>query len=475
MTPAEFREHGREVVDWIADYLENPERFPVLARTEPGAIRGTQPTRVPEEPTPFEEILRGFEADLVPGITHWNHPGFMAYFGITAAGPGILAEALTASLNVNAMLWRTSPTATELEEVATTWLRQMLGLPPAFQGHIQDTASSSTLVAIATAREAADLDIRQRGTTGRDLPRLRLYCSEEAHSSVEKGAITVGLGSDGVRRIPIDERFRMRADALSGAIEADLADGIRPICVVATVGTTSTTSVDPLPEIAEICGAHGIWLHVDAAYGGAAAIVPELRDRFAGWEGADSIVMNPHKWMFVPIDCSVLFLRNPALTRRAFSLVPEYLRTPEEDQVTNLMDYGVALGRRFRSLKLWATIRYFGERGIASRIREHVRLAELFRGWVDGEPDWEVCAPSPFSVVCFRYTPSGMSESGRDRLNAAILERVNRSGEVFLSHTRLHGRFVMRVAIGNLRTEERHVARAWELLRRAASDMNGQT
>jgi aromatic-L-amino-acid/L-tryptophan decarboxylase len=469
MDPDEFRRQADAVIEWASQYLADPERYPVLSRAAPGEIAGSQQTDPPRSGTPFDDILADFREVVLPGITHWNHPGFLAYFGITAAGPGILAEALAATLNVNAMLWRTSPAATELEEVSLGWLRDMLGLPGSFRGHIQDTASTSTLVALASARERLGLEIREEGLAGRGLPPLRLYCSAEAHSSVDKAAITLGIGRHGVRRVLVDEGFRMRVDSLTAAIEEDRAAGYLPFAVVATIGTTSTTSVDPLQPIADLCRRSELWLHVDAAYGGAAAVVPELRHLMAGWEDADSIVVNPHKWLFVPIDCSALFLRDPELTRRAFTVVPEYLATPEAGGVTNLMDYGHALGRRFRALKLWMTLRYFGEAGLAERIREHVRLAAVFRGWVEAEPGWEIMAPGPFSTICFRYAPAAASAADTDRLNVGILERVNASGEVFLSHTRLAGSLTLRVAIGNLRTRERHLARAWELLREAAA------
>jgi aromatic-L-amino-acid/L-tryptophan decarboxylase len=467
MPPDEFREHGYEVIDWIADYFAGIDEYPVLARVKPGETAARLPREAPEEPVGMDEILRDFEEVVVPGTTHWNHPGFLAYFGISGSAPGVLGETLAAALNVNAMLWRTGPSATELEERSLDWLRQMLGLPEGFHGHIQDTASSSTLVAIAGARDALGLDVRDEGLAGRDLPRLRLYCSSEAHSSVEKAGITLGIGRAGTRRIPTDEAFRMDVAALRRAIEEDVAAGVKPFCVVATVGTTSTTSIDPVPEIAEVCREHGLWLHVDAAYGGAAAVVPEMRHVLEGCERADSLVMNPHKWLFVPVDCSALFLRRPEVVRRAFSLVPDYLTTPEGESVTNLMDYGNALGRRFRALKLWMVLRYFGRSGIADRLREHLRLAREFASWVEAEPRWELAAPVPFSTVCFRFRPSGVPEEKVDSINERILETVNASGEVFLSHTRLHGRFVLRVAIGNLRTTERHIRRAWELLRAA--------
>ncbi|HET8655209.1 MAG TPA: pyridoxal-dependent decarboxylase [Longimicrobiaceae bacterium] len=469
MPVSEFREYGHRVVDRIASYFAHVQDFPVLAQVAPGEVAASLPLEAPEGPSSMDEILRDFDDRILPGITHWNHPGFFAYFGISGSGPGVLGETLAAALNVNGMLWRTSPSATELEERSLEWLRQMLGLPEGLSGHIQDTASMSTLVAIAGAREAAGLGVRDEGLSGRDLPRLRLYCSEQAHSSVEKAGITLGIGRAGTRTIPVDADYRMDVDALRAAVAEDRAAGVRPFCVVATVGTTSTTSVDPVAAIAEVCREHGLWLHVDAAYGGAAAVLPEMRWIFEGVEHADSILVNPHKWLFTPIDCSALYLRDPAIVRRAFSLVPEYLSTPEGGEVTNLMDYGPALGRRFRSLKLWMVLRYFGRSGIAERIREHMRLAREFRRWLEDEADWGVLAPTPFSTVCFRYAPAALSDVERDERNEAILAEVNATGEVFLSHTRLRGRYALRLAVGNLRTTEAEVRRAWELLRGAAA------
>jgi aromatic-L-amino-acid/L-tryptophan decarboxylase len=465
MPVEEFRSTAHQVVDWAAEYLRGVGDLPVLAPVEPGDIAARFPLEAPEAGSTMEEILEGFRDDVMPGVTHWNHPGFFAYFAITGAGPGILGELLSATLNVNAMLWRTGPAATELELRALDWLRQMVGLPPEFSGTIQDTASISSLTAIAAAREAAVPEARERGLSG--LPPLRLYCSEEAHSSIEKAGVTLGLGRAGTRRIPTDAAFRMEPAALREAIAEDRAAGVLPFCVVATVGTTSTTSVDPVPEIASICADERLWLHVDAAYAGSAAVAPEFRSLLDGTDRADSIVVNPHKWLFVPVDCSALFLRDPDQARRAFSIVPEYLQTPESTTVTNLMDYGPALGRRFRALKLWMTLRYFGREGLAARIREHVRLAAIFARLVEGAEGWEIVAPFPLSTVVFRYV--GAPDSDLDGINERILERVNQTGEVFLSHTRLRGAYVLRLAVGNLRTTESHVRRAWDLLRDASS------
>jgi len=466
MPGAEFRAAGYAVIERIAEYLEQPQRWRVLPETRPGDVAAALPPGPPEQGEPMTRILADYDRLIPPNTTHWNHPGFFAYFGITGSAPGILAEALTAALNVNAMLWRSGPAATELEQVTLGWLRSLLGLPADLDGHINDTASSSTLVALAAAREAqADLRVREEGLAGRpEVPRLRVYCSEEAHSSVDKGVLTLGLGLSGVRRLPTDSELRLDVAALERAVAEDRAAGIRPIAVVATVGTTSTTSIDPVRPIAELCRREGMWLHVDAAYGGAGAVLPELRHLYDGWELADSIVMNPHKWLFTPIDCSALFVRRPEIVKRAFSLVPEYLTTPQGDAVRNLMDYGVALGRRFRALKLWFVLRYYGSLGLQARIREHVRLARLFAGWVDADPRFERLAPTPLSTVVFRHRPPGASEESADASSMRLLERLNATGEVFLSHTRVKGRYGLRLAIGNIRTTEAHVTRAWELV-----------
>ena len=468
MPSAEFRQHAQAVIDWIADFLDHPERYPVLAQVQPGEIAARLPAAPPERGEPMEAILRDFREVVLPGVTHWNHPGFFAYFAITGSAPGILGEALAAALNVNAMLWRSGPSPTELEERTLDWLRQLLGLPAGFTGILQDTASVSSLVAIAAARERAAPGVREQGLGAPGMPRLRQYGSTETHSSIEKAGLTLGLGLAGTRKIPTDAAFRMDPAALEAAVLEDRAAGWTPFCVTATVGTTSTTSIDPLPAIAEVCRRQRLWLHVDAAYGGAAAIVPELRPVLAGAEHADSLVFNPHKWLFTPVDCSALFLRHPEEVRRAFSILPEYLVTREGERVTNLMDYGPALGRRFRALKLWMVLRYFGRDGLAARLREHLRLAQRFAGWVDAAAGWERRAPVPFSTVVFRHAPDGLDDVGADAHNQRILDAVNAGGEVFLSHTRTHGRLALRLAIGNLRTTEAHVRRAWELLQDAA-------
>jgi aromatic-L-amino-acid/L-tryptophan decarboxylase len=429
-----FRDDGAAALEWAARYLERAGDYPVLAQVDPGDIRARLPSSPPDHPEPFADMLRDLDEILIPGITHWQSPRFFAYFAVSASEPGILAELLIAALNNVGFLWRTSPASTELEEMVLDWTAQLLGLPPGWHGHIEDTASTSTLAALIAARHA----------TGRRV----VVTSEHAHSSVDKAARMLGME---LRKVSVDAEFRLRADAL--ALD-DVA------AVVATVGTTSTTSVDPIPAIADACRRAGTWLHVDAAYAGSAWVCPELRWSQAGVEHADSLVVNAHKWLFTPMDCSLLWTGRPDDFRRAFSLVPEYLRTP--DEADSLSDYGPALGRRFRSLKLWTVLRCYGREGLQLRIREAIRLAELFEGWVRDEPGWELCAPRPFSVVCFRRETS-------DEKNEAVLERVNRTGELFISHTRLNGRYVLRLAVGNERTTEEDVRRAWEVLQREAA------
>ena len=460
----DFRAAAHRLTDWIADYLEHPSRYPVLARVAPGDVRGALPPSPPEHGESYEAILADFERVILPGITHWNHPGFFAYFAITGSEPGVLAEFLSAALNVQAMLWRTSPAATELEDVTLSWLRQLLGLPDAFEGVIYDTASVSTLHALAAARQVAVADVGRTGLAGRaDVPRLGVYCSEHAHSSVDKSVMLLGLGRDALRRIPADAEFAMRADALETSIAEDRAAGVLPVAIVATVGTTSTTSVDPVEAIAAICQRERIWLHVDAAYAGVAALVPDRAWILRGADTADSLVVNPHKWLFTPFDLSALYCRRMDVIREAFSLTPEYLRTSEgEAGVRNLMDTGIQLGRRFRALKLWMVLRHFGVDGLRARLIEHMRLARLLATWIDDSDRFERLAPVPFSVVCFRLR--GASDAQQQRM----LDHVNGSGEVFLSHTKLDGRFAFRIAIGNLHTTEAHVARAWALLNDAA-------
>src|SRR6267143_4501888 len=412
MSAEEFRRFGHEIIDWIADYFEHIEDLPVLAQIEPGELRAQLPSSPPQAGEPMEAILADVDRLIVPALTHWSHPSFFAYFATSTSAPGIFGELLSAAFDVKSMLWRTSPASTELEEVTLDWLRQMMGLDAGLTGIIYDTASVSSMHAIAAAREGVELRIREEGMSGRtDLPLLRVYASEQAHSSIDKGIITLGLGQRALRKIPTDSEFRMDLSALAAAIDEDKRAGFLPFCVVATVGTTSTSSIDPVPAIVPICEQHALWLHVDAAYAGSAAVVPELRHVLAGCERADSVAVNPHKWLFTPFDLSVLYCRHLDLLRRAFSLVPEYLRTPEQEKVRSGSDYGIQLWRRFRALKLWMIIRYFGHEGLAARIREHCRLAKLFASWVEDSPDWELLAPLPLALVCFRACPCIEAES----------------------------------------------------------------
>jgi aromatic-L-amino-acid decarboxylase len=430
-----FRDDGAAAVEWVASYLERLRDFPVLARLEPGQLREALPPSPPEAAEPFATVLRDVDEILLPAATHWQSPRFFAYFANTGSEPAILAELLAAGLNQVGILWRTSPALQELEEVTLSWLAQLLGLSDSLHGHLEDTASTGTLAALAAARAAK--------------PEARaVVCSEHAHSSVEKACRLLELQA---RPTPVDDVFRLRPEAL------DLAGAC---AVVATVGTTSTSSVDPVPAIADACQRAGVWLHVDAAYAGSAAVCPELRELFTGWDRADSIVVNPHKWLRTTMGCSALWTRRPDDLRAAFSLVPEYLRVSEE--VASLSEFSPALGRQFRALKLWAVLRCYGREGLQRAIRDSVALAALFEGWVRAESGWEVVAPRPFSLVCFR-------RHGSDEENEALLERVNASGEAFLSHTRLNGRYVLRLAVGNARTTEADVRLAWVVLRREAA------
>ncbi|HEX3670998.1 MAG TPA: aminotransferase class I/II-fold pyridoxal phosphate-dependent enzyme [Candidatus Cybelea sp.] len=465
-----LREAFGRVGAWIEEYFEHPEAYRVMPQVRPGDVAASLPRKAPESGEPFDAIFDDFERIVVPATTHWNHPRFFAYFATSAAPAAIAAEALAATLDVKAMLWRTSPAATELEEVTMRWLGQLLGLPAEWTGIIYDTASIAGFTALAAARESLDPTIRENGMAGRALPALRVYVTQETHSHVEKAAIALGVGRRNVVRVASDEQFRMRPDALRDAIDADRCAGMTPMAIVATVGTTSTTSVDPVREIAAVAREYGVWLHVDAAYAGIAAIVPEFRELLDGVELADSVVVNPHKWMFVPMDLSVLFVKDESVIRRAFTLVPEYLTTPETDAI-NYMDYGLQLGRRFRALKLWFVLRNLGAEGIRQKLRGHIALAQEFAAWLRAEPHWEILAPHPLSVVCFRYAPPGHDESALESLNASIVNAVNSTGELFISHTKIDGRYAIRLAIGNLRTQPSDVDEAWKVLKRTAQQV----
>ena len=469
MSPEEFRAAAHQAVDWMADYLRDIRDYPVVPGVQPGGLLDALPAAGPEQGESMDAILADFRNLIVPGITHWNHPRFFGYFSISASGPGILGEMLAATLNVNQMLWKTSPAATELEQVTLGWLRQWLGLPDDFFGIIHDTASTGSLHAILAARELAAPAAHRTGK----YPQLVLYTSEHAHSSIDRGALAAGIGLDNIRHVPCDDQFRMRPDGLSAMIDADLAAGRKPFCVVATVGTTSTTSIDSIAQIGEIAHRYDLWFHVDAAYAGSAALLEEHRHILNGAAQADSLVVNPHKWLFTPVDLSVLYTRQPDVMRRMLSLeeVPAYLQTPEHDRAVNLSEYSLALGRRFRSLKLWFVLRYFGREGITRILRHHMEMARDLAQQIEADARFELAAPVPFSLVCFRY-------KGSDQENRDLLERINASGRAFLSGTMLQGKFVLRLAIGNIATTEDDVRQTWEWLRSSrlrASESPGAT
>jgi aromatic-L-amino-acid/L-tryptophan decarboxylase len=472
MPPEEFRKYGYQLIDWITEYLKDAEKYPVLSNINPGDVKNKIPSNPPVGPEQFNDVLSDIDKIIMPGMTHWNHPNFMAYFNSTASAPGILAELLSSAFNINGMLWKSSPASTELEQVTLDWFRQMLSLPDDFWGIIYDTASVSSMHAIAAARENVNIQTREKGLAGRkDIPKLKLYCSEHAHSSIDKGALTLGIGLEGIRKIPVDKDFKMIPEKLSEAINEDRKNGWLPFCVVATVGTTSTTSIDPVPEIAEICGKENIWLHVDAAHAGVTAMLPEMKNVFDGVEFADSLVVNPHKWMFIPIDLSVLYTKHKDVLKRAFSLVAEYLKTGHDSEVENYMDYGIQLGRRFRSLKLWFVIRYFGVEGIQNILREHLRLGKLFARWIDEHPEFERMAPTPFSTTCFRVNPGNLQERELDELNEKLMNKVNETGKLFITHTKLNDSFVIRLVVSGIRTKEKHVSDAWELIQKIYSEI----
>jgi aromatic-L-amino-acid decarboxylase len=463
MNPDEFRHHGHQLVDWMADYFRDVGAFPVTPNVEPGDTLRHIAAEPPEQGESFSLVIQDFREVILPGMTHWNHPGWFAYFPANNSAESVLAEMITATMGAQCMSWATSPAATELEQSMMEWLRQMLGLPPAFVGVIQDTASTATLVALLSARERAG-----------NRHDLTVYASAEAHSSVEKGVRLAGYGLGHLRTIEVDSNYAMRAEQLERAIASDRREGLSPACVVATVGTTSSTAVDPLPQIGEICLREGIWLHVDAAYAGAAAILPELRHLFSGVERADSFVFNPHKWLLVNFDCSAYFVRDRETLLRTFGVAPEYLRTQQDQQVVNYRDWGIQLGRRFRALKLWFVIRSYGVNGLQSLLRKHIALAREFAGWIQASPDFELVAPVHFGLVCFRYHPDAAAGSELDELNRRLLARVNSTRRVHLTHTQLGGRYVIRMAIGQRETEREHVADAWRLIREAASPALGR-
>jgi len=458
VSPEEFRAAAHEAVDWIADYLRDARQYPVLPRIQPGQLIDCLPKAGPERGEPIEVILRDFRERIVPATTHWNHPRFLAYFANSASGPGILGEMLCAALNSNHMLWKTGPAAAELEQVALGWLRQWLGLPQEFFGMIHDTASSATMHSVMAAREAAAPQVRISG----EYPPLILYTSEHANLSVDRAALTAGIGLNHIRHVAIDDEFRMIPAVLETAIKSDLAGGKKPFCVVPTLGTTSSASLDPLPAIAAVARRYGLWLHVDAAYAGPAALLDEYKRILEGVESADSLVVNPHKWLFTPMDLSILYTRRPEVFRRALSMeeTPAYIETAGGERAVNFSEYALSLGRRFRALKLWFVLRYYGREGIERILREHIRIAHNLAAWISRDPGFELAAPAMFSLVCFRFR-------GTDEQNRELLERVNATGQAFLSGTMLNGRFVLRAAIGNIGTTAADVEAVWRLVKDA--------
>jgi aromatic-L-amino-acid decarboxylase len=472
MKTDEFRRHAHDVVDWMADYLERVEQYPVKAQVRPGEIAARLPAAPPEAGEPVEAILRDFERELMPGVTHWQHPGFFAYFPANNSPPSILAEMLTATLGLQCMLWQTSPAAAELEGRVLDWLRRMLGLPDGFTGAIQDSASSATLCSILTARErATGWHANEHGlaAVAADIGTMTVYCSAETHSSVEKAVKIAGLGRASLRKVPVDAAFAMRPDALAASVEADVAAGRKPVCVVATLGTTGASGIDPLRPIGEICRRHGIWLHVDAAWAGAALILPEERGMLDGIEYADSFVMNPHKWLLVNFDCSAHYVRDPEALIRTLAILPEYLKTPERGQVDDYRDWGIPLGRRFRALKLWFVIRSYGVAALQEMVRAHIALAREAASRVEAEPDFELLAPAVLALFCFRYRPKGTEdEPTLDRLNEALLLKLNEGGRAYFTQTRVNGKYAIRFSIGQRTTERRHVEATWAEIRETA-------
>ena len=482
---AEFRRQLHKLADWIADYRETIGDIRVAPNDKPGAIRAALPAQPPEHGESFENILADVDRLIVPGMVHWSHPMFLGYFGWTATAPGLLGEIVTAPLNVNAVTWRTSPAATELETVVIDWLRQWLGLPNQFDGVVYDTASVGIMHALAVAREEAAPSTRKRGLIGAQAPVFRIYASDQAHSSVEKASIALGLGEENVQRVRTGPEFRMDMAALRVMIERDLREKFKPLAVVATVGTTSTASVDPVPEIAKICREHKMWLHIDGAYGGGFAMLPEFEWLAEGWNEADSVIINPHKTLYVPLDFSVLYVRDLERLRRVFTLVPEYLRGDTVEAEKNYMDYGIQLGRRFRALKAWVIWRAFGREGMVAFMREHIRLAGLFADWIKTDNRFKLAAPVVLPVVCFRFVggdkdppsstaspaPTYGAASKIDNLNMTMVERINASGRGYITQTKLRSRTVMRIGLGNILTTEQHLWNVWQLIQRTAGEI----
>jgi len=467
MDSEQFRRVGYEFIDWVADYFAEVGEYPVRSQVRPGEIKQRLPKKAPQVGEPMENIFRDFKEIILPGMTHWQHPGWFAYFPANNSPESVLAELLTAGLGAQCMIWQTSPAATELEEVVLEWLREMLGLPVGMEGVLQDTASTATLCALLTAREVASgFETNKKGVR----QPLAVYASKEAHSSIDKAAIIAGYGREYLRHIPVDNNFAMMPEKLEEVIMKDKDAGLIPACAVASLGTTSSTAFDPLEAIGQICRKHNIWLHVDAAFAGAAAILEEKRWMLQGAQYIDSFVFNPHKWLLTNFDCSAYFVRDPKLLIKTFEIHPEYLKTATDSQVKNYRDWGVQLGRRFRALKLWFVIRSYGVNGLQAMMREHLRLAQLFNSWVAEDARFEVMAPVNLSLVCFRFN-DGRPELALDNANKELLENINATGQVYLTHTALNNKYVLRMAIGSRLTEEKHVRQAWDLMQKVAKEI----
>ncbi|MDX1671452.1 MAG: pyridoxal-dependent decarboxylase [Balneolaceae bacterium] len=471
MDAQQFRDEAHKLVDWMADYIEHAEDYPVKPDLSPGEIKNRLPAEPPDEGEPFETILEDFREIIVPGMTHWQSPKFMAYFPANSSYPSVLAEMLTATLGAQCMNWITSPAATELEERVMEWLREMIGLPPTFTGVIQDTASTATLCALLMARErASDFVINESGFPSDR--KFTVYGSTETHSSIEKDVKIAGFGREALRKVPVDPQFAMKPQALEEAVQRDLRRGLTPACVVATVGTTGSTAIDPVGEIAEICKRYELFLHIDAAYAGTALLLPEYRWMNEGVEEADSFVFNPHKWMFTNFDCSAFYVRDPELLVRTFEIHPEYLKSSEDRRVKNYRDWGIQLGRRFRALKLWFVIREFGVEGIREKLRNHLHLAELLERKIADHPDFELMAPVVLNLVCFRYHPAHVDDEEKlNSINEVLLDRIQESGELFITHTTLEDKFTLRMVIGQTRVQQRHLEEAWEAIQRNAESI----
>lgn len=470
MTPDEFRTYAHELVEWMAGYMENTGDYPVKSQVKPGDIFRSLPDNPPSDPEPFGMLMNDLDKVIMPGITHWQSPNFFAYFPANASPPSVLAEMITATLGAQCMIWETSPAAAELEEKMMNWLREMTGLPSSFEGVIQDSASTATLSAILSAREKVTgfaVNEEGSGVAGK----LRVYCSTQTHSSVEKAVKIAGIGRKNLVKIAVLDDFSMDPDRLREAVDSDIAKGYVPVCVVASIGTTGTTAVDPLRAIGEICSSRKIWLHIDAAMGGTALILPEFRWMIDGSEYFDSFVFNPHKWMFTNFDCTAYFVRDASALIRTFELLPDYLKTRTRGLVNDYRDWGVPLGRRFRALKLWSVIRTYGVKGLQEKVRLHISLAAGLEKWIREEPDFEITAPRVISVVCFRYKPAGKNTEELNAINEKLNHTLNDTGKIYLTHTSLNGMYTLRMVTAQTNVTEEHVQKAWEQIRQTARSL----